>query len=61
MPLTDQPACTSRRRNITKTDLPLCCPPQGERVWDAHPRVYLSISETEEVLCPYCGTTYILT
>lgn len=54
-------ACTQRRYEITKADLPLSCPPRDLRVWDAHPRVYLPIEETGEYLCPYCGALYILT
>ena len=54
-------ACTERRVEIKHTDLPLSCPPRHDRLWDAHPRVYLPIEETGEVLCPYCSTRYILT
>ncbi len=53
-------ACTERRVEVSHADLPLSCPPQGDRVWDAHPRVYLPIEEAGEVLCPYCSTRYIL-
>lgn len=53
-------ACTKRRCEITERDLPLSCPPRDERVWDAHPRVYLPIEAEGSLLCPYCGTEYIL-
>lgn len=55
-------ACTKRRYEITEADLPLSCPQSDERVWDAHPRVYLPIEETEskEYRCPYCSAEYIL-
>jgi uncharacterized Zn-finger protein len=53
-------ACTKRQYVITQADLPLSCPQQDARVWDAHPRVYLPIEETGEVLCPYCSAKYIL-
>jgi uncharacterized Zn-finger protein len=53
-------ACTKRRYEITEQDLPLSCPPRDDRVWDAHPRVYLPIDETGEVRCPYCSAEYIL-
>lgn len=53
-------ACTKRVYQITASDVPLSCPPQGDRVWDAHPRVYLPIEELGEVVCPYCETKYIL-
>lgn len=53
-------ACTKRHYEITKTDLPLSCPPRDDRVWDAHPRVYLPIAEVGKVTCPYCDAEYIL-
>lgn len=53
-------ACTKQRYEISEKDLPLSCPPRDERVWDAHPRVYLPIEEQGESICPYCGTKYIL-
>jgi len=56
---TDQ-ACTKRRLEITSRDLPLACPPRDDRVWDAHPRVYLPIEETGRAVCPYCETEYVL-
>jgi len=52
--------CTKQRCEITEKDLPLSCPPRDDRVWDAHPRVYLPIEEQGESVCPYCGTKYIL-
>lgn len=53
-------ACSDRLVEITTSDLPLACPMQSLAVWEAHPRVYLPIEETGQVLCPYCGTQYIL-
>jgi uncharacterized Zn-finger protein len=53
-------ACTKRRYEVTQADLPLSCPSRDERVWDAHPRVYLPIEETGAVICPYCSAEYIL-
>lgn len=55
-----QKACTHRQVEITAADLPLSCPPRNEQVWDAHPRVYLPLEESGTVMCPYCGTNYIL-
>ena len=54
-------ACTKRRVELTKKDLPLSCPPRNDRVWDAHPRVYLPIETVGVVVCPYCDTEYVLT
>ena len=50
--------CTERTRKVALADLPLCCPRHDERVWDAHPRVYLAIEASGHVTCPYCGTHY---
>lgn len=57
---TKEQACTKRRYEISPADLPLSCPPRRDRVWDAHPRVYLPIEETGDYTCPYCGAEYIL-
>lgn len=54
------PACTQLQYEITLQDLPLSCPQRDEMIWNAHPRVYLPLEEPGEVICPYCGTKYIL-
>ena len=56
----EKQACTERTCFVTQADLPLSCPARDERVWDAHPRVYLAIEETGDALCPYCSTRYLL-
>jgi uncharacterized Zn-finger protein len=56
----DADCCTARRYEITRSDLPLCCPTESMRLWDAHPRVYLPIETLGEVTCPYCDATYVL-
>jgi uncharacterized Zn-finger protein len=53
-------ACKQHRYEVTKSDLPLSCPMQGMRVWDAHPKVYLPIEATGRAVCPYCDAEYIL-
>jgi uncharacterized Zn-finger protein len=53
-------ACTKRRYEVTRADLPLSCPTLEMRIWDAHPRVYLPIEETGQVICPYCGAEFLL-
>ena len=45
--------------DITASDLPLCCPPASTPVWNKHPRVYLDILHTGEVVCPYCEAHYV--
>lgn len=52
--------CTQNEVIVTQQDLPLSCPQQSERVWDGHPRVYLSFGNSDSVQCPYCGTVYKL-
>ena len=56
----NQEACTVRQYEVTVADLPLSCPSRDQLVWNAHPRVYLPLEEPGEVICPYCGTKYIL-
>ena len=53
-------ASMRRQYEITEADLPLSCPMPQMRLWDAHPRVFLSIEETGHVACPYCGAEYFL-
>ena len=53
-------ACTALTVELTTADLPVSCPPRDDRIWDAHPRVYLTLNAEGQVVCPYCGTTYVL-
>ncbi len=46
---------------IAPKDLPLCCPMLTKTLWNAHPRVYLALSDAGDATCPYCGTHYLLT
>jgi len=59
MPDPDQ-GCTKRRYEISSKDLPLCCPLPNQRVWDAHPRVYLPVEKTGHAVCPYCESEFSL-
>lgn len=45
---------------VSRADLPLSCPRPEDEVWNMHPRVYLPIEKTGEVVCPYCGARYAL-
>ena len=45
---------------VTRRDLPLACPPQWDKFWSQHPRVFLPIEKTGEATCPYCGAQYRL-
>ena len=53
-------ACTEKQYEVTHDQLPLCCPLPDQRIWDAHPRVYLPIEQTGQVTCPYCDAHYVL-
>lgn len=50
----------ARTVEVTAKDLPLHCPTKESQLWCAHPRVFLDVVATGEVLCPYCGTRYRL-
>lgn len=53
-------ASVSPSCEVNRDDLPLSCPTPGQRLWNAHPRVYLPIEKTGEATCPYCGTHFRL-
>jgi uncharacterized Zn-finger protein len=53
-------ASTKRCYEISRTDLPLSCPTNKMRVWDAHPRVFLPIEKTGRAICPYCNAEYVI-
>ncbi len=56
----DEQACTKRTYTVTYNQLPLSCPMDGMRVWDAHPKVYLPIETLGSVECPYCSARFVL-
>lgn len=45
---------------VTYDDLPVSCPMPDQPLWNAHPRVYLPITKTGKVTCPYCSAQYVL-
>lgn len=53
-------ANTQTRVEVSRSDLPLSCPQSSQKIWNAHPRVYLPIEDSGEATCPYCGTHYAL-
>ena len=53
-------ACAKTSYVVTYADLPLSCPMDEMRVWDAHPKVYLPIEDSGREICPYCEAEYIL-
>jgi uncharacterized Zn-finger protein len=58
--MTQQTENKAREIEVTADDLPLHCPTPAMLLWNAHPRVFLPITETGTALCPYCGTRYTL-
>jgi len=53
-------ANTQKRVEVSRADLPLSCPLPNQKLWNAHPRVYLPVEDSGEASCPYCGTLYLL-
>jgi uncharacterized Zn-finger protein len=53
-------ANTRKRVEISRADLPLSCPLPNQKLYNAHPRVYLPIEDKGEASCPYCGTHFTL-
>ena len=54
------PASTQQDYEVRRADLPLSCPMPNQKLWNAHPRVYLPIDKSGEEACPYCGARYRL-
>ena len=54
------PANTEESYQISNNDLPLSCPLPTMRIWDSHPRVFLSLDKDGKAQCPYCGTHFSL-
>lgn len=59
--MSEQQASKQSHYEVTKADLPLSCPMDSMRLWDAHPKVYLPIEKTGKAVCPYCDAVYHLT
>ncbi|MDM7323058.1 MAG: zinc-finger domain-containing protein [Gammaproteobacteria bacterium] len=46
---------------VTRHELPVHCPREGESLWNSHPRVYIPVEENGgRAICIYCGTVYEL-
>lgn len=48
-----------REIEVSEKDLPLHCPTADAPLWSRHPRVFLDVAQSGQVLCPYCGTKYV--
>ena len=55
----DEPVRFQSVVEVTERDLPLHCPMPRSPIWSAHPRVFLDVADTGQMLCPYCSTTYV--
>lgn len=54
-------ACTQQVYQVSKSDLPISCPTDDMILWNAHPKVYLPLSEENPAAhCPYCGVKFTL-
>ena len=51
---------TQNTVEVSRGDLPLSCPMPEQKLWNAHPRVFLPIEDNGQAVCPYCGTHYTL-
>ena len=51
-----------RKIVVAAKDLPIHCPLPDSSLWNSHPRVYIPLEEAgnKRVLCPYCGTEFVL-
>ena len=45
---------------VSKDQIPFHCPPKGDKIWNMHPKVFLSFSDEGKSSCPYCGANYRL-
>lgn len=54
-------ACANKRVLVKQSQLPLSCPMDDQVLWNAHPKVYLPLKESNgaEIACPYCSTIYV--
>ena len=59
-PSSARPSCAEARYEVSRADLPVCCPQGDMTLWNAHPKVYLHLDENGEAQCPYCGAVYVL-
>ena len=48
-----------REIEVNANQLPLHCPTADAPLWSRHPRVFLDVTKTGAVLCPYCGTRFV--
>ncbi len=56
--MTNASEANARETTVTAKDLPLHCPLPSQKLWNAHPRVFLDVTSTGTARCPYCGTLY---
>lgn len=43
---------------VTRSEMPVSCPPKGTESLDLHPRVYIKMGKNERSKCPYCGNQF---
>lgn len=48
-------------KDLTPQGGVFCPNPKADmKLWNTHPRVFLEMAHTGQVMCPYCGTEYRL-
>lgn len=57
--MTEKLAAEAERIEVTEKDLPLHCPTPDAPLWSRHPRVFLDVAKTGDVVCPYCSAHYV--
>ena len=55
--MAEKPVATPNE--VTAHDLPLHCPMPDAPLWARHPRIFLDVTHTGEVVCPYCSAHYV--
>jgi len=58
--MSQKAANTEKVYYVKSSDLPISCPGPGMAIWNSHPKVYLAMGKSGEVVCEYCGAKYIL-
>ncbi len=44
---------------VSKDDLPFCCPPKDKKNDLNHPKVFLNFDDKNKATCEYCGAFYV--
>ncbi|MGX5174932.1 zinc-finger domain-containing protein [Aliikangiella sp. IMCC44653] len=56
----DTKKTASNTIQVKPSELPVCCPPKSQALWNQHPRVYIELNSQQQGECPYCGNEFVL-